>query len=77
MANARQEQKLAQLKELLDNGDISQKTYDKAVKLEKLYQPWIFKKNAKGKITGVNDIFGNMEKERNAKAKKKSKKSSK
>lgn len=71
--NARKEQKLEELKTMLDNGEITQKIYDKAVELEKSYSPYIFKKSKTGKIKGVTDIFAEMKAEREAKDKKKAK----
>jgi len=75
--NQHKVKKLEQLKTMLDNKEITQKLYDEAVRLEKDYSPYIFKKNAKGKITGITDIFSDMKKERKAKDAKKNKRKKK
>lgn len=64
------QKKLDKLDTMLAENEISQKIYDRALALEKIYSPYIFKRNAKEKIIGIVDIFGEMAKENKASRKK-------
>lgn len=68
----RKQQKIDGIKNLLDSKEISQDQHDRAVNLTNNHNPWYWKKNEQGKITGIVDIFANMEAEKKNKRKRKS-----
>ena len=65
---------LTRLKGLLDSDAITKEMHDEAASLERSFTPYLLKRNAKGRITSVHNIFSSMEKEKELHPKRKKKK---